>query len=314
MYEDQTSAVCVGATLARTLPRFDLFTFELTFPRVLLPQLETHRGISRSGEDQGTYEQWAALSPDNRGGCDTWVDFSKNVESSRAVPTLVKLQQIRDGDFFVPTFRAERPGMGGGDALDPVTQSTLRARYIDSAHEAADTVADLAARGACKEQVNRLLEPYLWCRVVATGTREMWEHFTALRTHAAAQGEMATLARAVVRGVADSQPRGFGGGHLPYREWAAIAAAEVDDGNDRDERKRLLVAGRIGAISYGAHRATALNAIDCLRRATAMKERRHWSSFEHCAIPVWREGGGRGDARNFGYGSPWAQHRAVIGG
>jgi hypothetical protein len=82
-------------------------TLEVTFPRFILAEFNTHRMLSR------------------------------NSASSRAIPPEKQLARIRDDDYFVPTFGSRVKGMGQGDDLSHAQQRLLRLEWREAALRAA---------------------------------------------------------------------------------------------------------------------------------------------------------------------------------
>ena len=77
----------------------------------------------------------------------------------------------------------------------------------------------MAERGAHKQIVNRIIEP--WCHINVVVTATEWANFFALRRDAAAQPEMKALADAMHEAMQNSSPKLLQPGqwHLPYADF-----------------------------------------------------------------------------------------------
>lgn len=133
------------------------------------------------------------------------------------------------------------------------------------------------APGVSKELVNRLLEPFMWTQVVATGNIEAWQGFVALRGHSDAQIDMQDLAVAVdclVRNTQDMQELYPGQWHLPYIE----LPENVANTPYLDPEWALASASACARVSY-LRQGTPLET----DKARALMQSGHLSPFEHVA-------------------------------
>jgi len=125
-------------------------SFVCTFPRIVLAEFNTHRM------------------------------FSRNSASSRAVPTVKMLEKIKNDPFIPIAWQKNHSGMQGTEYfteqrdIDLNTNDWLVAR--DNAVEQAER---LLAKGATKQIINRLLEPFMWHTVIVTATE--YQNFFKLR-------------------------------------------------------------------------------------------------------------------------------------
>lgn len=155
-------------------------TFEVTFWRAILAEINTHRVFSRS------------------------------YQSSRALP--VK-RQIEMASFTPDVWRLDNPGMQPKAYADAEISEKAYAVWERARESAIAFSKELSDLGIAKEQANRLTEPFLFCRGVITSTR--WENFFNLRCHTDAQYEFQILAKIMEEQLYASRPvaRGL---HLPY--------------------------------------------------------------------------------------------------
>ena len=178
----------------KNVPGRHLLTWILRCHRFVLAEFNTHRGLSR------------------------------NSASSRAVPFPTMLERVLTDPAIPLSFPAERKGMQGGAELSEDERATaidawLRAR--DAAVEQATRLHDL---GVHKSVANRLLEPFMWHEIVATGDDAAWDHFFALRANPLAQPEIRALDERMLEIYASparheaSVVRQPGEWHLPFVE------------------------------------------------------------------------------------------------
>jgi len=129
-------------------------TFVLTFPRFILAELNTHRL------------------------------FSRNSASSRAIP-FEKMVKLVQEDPFVPiAYQENHKGMQGDSYLDPTTVAYLSAsrtwlKARDYAVETAKLLNEPKMANVTKQLCNRLLEPFMWHKVILTATE--FDNFFELR-------------------------------------------------------------------------------------------------------------------------------------
>jgi hypothetical protein len=220
-------------------------TLEVTFPRFILAEFNTHRVLSR------------------------------NSASSRAIPPEKQIARIRDGDYFVPTFGSRVKGMGQGDDLSHAQQRLLRLEWRENALRAADRVEYLIEHGSDKSHANRLLEPFLWHTVIVTATE--WENFFALRDHEAAQPEIRETAQVMQRAMQDSEPV-----YLNAGDWHLPLVSDDERADEPETDWAAVSAGRCARVSFDTHDSYE-DPADSLERASRLSTMGHWSPFEHPA-------------------------------
>jgi thymidylate synthase ThyX len=236
-----------------------LTTMELTMPRFVLAQWNTHRA------------------------------FSRNAASSRAVPTAKLIEQVR-GDPFIPAaFAANQRGMQAGEVLESPQQVGARIAWKQAAIEACLRAEQVSAFGVHKQWANRLLEPFLWVKVLVSATE--WANFFRLRLHEDAQPEFQALAAAMKAAMDVSEPaeRSVGQWHLPYIEgWEFYIAMQAG------------MAGRSAWVAENEERLKRWSVARCARLGLSSPEKDeelyerlltgsgfgHWSPFEHVATPL----------------------------
>lgn len=134
----------------------ELITYELVFPRFILAELNVHRM------------------------------FSKNSASSRAIPFKKMVEMVRTNPFKPIAYQAEHKGMQGSEYIANETGrggdlSRIEVgwdRAVECAIEQATWMNDY---GLTKQLCNRLLEPFMWHKVVLTTGLEGLRNFFELR-------------------------------------------------------------------------------------------------------------------------------------
>lgn len=149
----------------------ELVTYELVFPRFLLAELNTHRM------------------------------FSKNSASSRAIPFKKMVEMVKTNPFVPIAFQKEHKGMQGTEywtSNDFITLDTggewaggvtekfqadelLKKEWIEASKSSVREAERLNSLGVTKQLCNRLLEPFMWHKVVLTTGLEGLRNFFELR-------------------------------------------------------------------------------------------------------------------------------------
>lgn len=242
-YEVAIVADSIGPNKAR------ITTFQLRFPRLILPQFNTHRAIS------------------------------KNARSSRAVPVEKMIDEVmRDGVLPVHWGKNQR-GMAATRDLDRNDISMANAIWLDTRDVVVAQVKKLVKLGVHKQIANRMLEPFMWIDVVATATD--WSNFFALRCDKHAQPEFQKLAVMMARALRDSEPWQLEEGwwHLPYimpEDQAGI----LEDPELEANAIRCSVA-RCARVSYAAFDGRPVPLAKDIEFHDTLVVDGHWSPTEH---------------------------------
>ncbi len=240
-----------------------LTTFEVTFPRMVLADLTRHRV------------------------------FSYSFESTRAIPVRKRIDLVRN-DPYVPIFRGETPGMGGGYILSDDEQEYLQAQWRQAASFAADTAQRMIDAG--KEHVGRILEPYSWITGIISGTS--FDNYFGLRAPPlgeepdpekwGAQIELQIIANMMQVAYHENEPEqlGFGDWHLPL-----VTDEEKQRYNSDEDRWTLMLpkisAGRCASTSYlRQHDANNTAEVAFERWEVRLAPSAHWSPGEHPAVAL----------------------------
>lgn len=151
-----------------------LTTFVLEYPRYLHSELLTHR------------------------------IFSKNSASSRAIPIAKFIDSITTNPV-IPKWTNNRAGMQGDLITDEFRINQAGRHWVEARNYAIEYAQKLSEEGIHKQNVNRLLEPWMHMKIILTGTE--FDNFFALRDHPAAMPEIALLAKYMKEALGDSEPK-----------------------------------------------------------------------------------------------------------
>lgn len=211
--------------------------------------------------------------------------FSRNFSSSRAIPTATLLKQVRENPAQPVFWGKNQTGMQADVELEGDELKTVQTKWLQAAQHAADQAEQLAALGAHKQIVNRIIEPFVYVNGVVTSTE--WKNWLDLRAHKDAQPEIQLLARLMESALAQSKPK------LLYRdEW------HLPFVNDKEqaELKHPTLADLACKISAARCCRVSYNKVDGgvstidedlkLFDKLASSQPAHMSPLEHQATPV----------------------------
>lgn len=223
-----------------------LTTLEVTFPRFVLAEFNTHRM------------------------------FSRNSASSRAVPTAKLIERVERDPAIPLEWGLNKAGMSASDVLSDQAGEAATRAWLEARDDAVAHARELLDLKVHKQELNRLLEPFLWHTVIVTATE--WENFFELRCAVNAQPEIREAALRMREAIDASGPRVIG-----YGEWHTPLLQEDEAMLDVEIRKEISAA-RCARVSYLTHEGTREIAKD-LELYERLKSDRHLSPFEHVATP-----------------------------
>ncbi len=230
-----------------------LTSMEVTLPRIVLAEFNTHRV------------------------------FSRNSASSRAIPVEKMLQKVMDDPFIPVYWGKNQKGMQAEQELTEEEQKTAEEAWlIGRSHAVADAVR-LLEMGVHKQITNRLLEPWLWHTIICTATE--WDNFWALRCNKDAQPEIkraAELMREAYNASVPS-PLNYGEWHLPLVDPSEAFDFQVSGVTVEDICK--ISAGRCARVSYLTHDGKRDPKAD-IELCDRLLKAGHLSPFEHAATPM----------------------------
>jgi thymidylate synthase ThyX len=223
-----------------------LTTLEVTFPRFVLAEFNTHR------------------------------NFSRNSASSRAIPTSKLIERVQSDPAMPLEWGRNKPGMSASDALTGDDAEAAKRVWLQARDSAAEHARRLMELNVHKQELNRILEPFLWHTVIVSATE--WENFFDLRCAPNAQPELRAAALLMREALRESAAR-----PLDYGQWHTPLIAPDEESLDLEIRRRVSVA-RCARVSYLTHEG-----IRAIERDLELYERlrgdRHLSPFEHVATP-----------------------------
>lgn len=125
----------------------EIITYKLTFPRIILSEINTYKMIE------------------------------KNTSSSRAIP-FEKMVEVVEKEPFVPiAWQRSHRGMQGAEYITNSEDiQMLELEWVSAKNYAVKQAKVLNNMGASKQIINRILEPWMWVTQLCTGNRESFEH------------------------------------------------------------------------------------------------------------------------------------------
>ena len=232
-------------------------TFELEYQRFIHSELMTHRV------------------------------FSRNAASSRAIPIEKVIDQVRNNPAMPYHWGKNQTGMQSKEELTGESLVAAKRQWKQAAHYAAGQAEILNTIGGHKQFVNRILEPFMWMKVVVTATS--FDNWFWLRCHEDAQPEIKILADLMYQEYCKSNPTLLTKGmwHTPYYYqgcWKGVAGG-VDSNNMTSEEALMISSSCCAQVSF-----RTLD--DDLEKAERIYDRLvdsvpvHASPFEHQATPL----------------------------
>jgi thymidylate synthase ThyX len=219
--------------------------------------------------------------------------FSKNSSSTRAIPLHKAIEQLEANPAeFIWT--SKQAGMQGKRITDPAHLRAINIRHKqaqeDAIFHAKKQVEDLEVH---KQNAGRYLEPFQNIKIVLTSTE--WENWDWLRNDAAAQGEIAELAREIHRARRDAEPMVLQAGewHVPfvgrYRcpEYENLMYfIDDEDQTELDVEEAKLVSMSVCAQTSYRNSDYSLEKAHKMYEMLTGSKRIHASPFEHQATPI----------------------------
>ncbi len=271
-----------------------LTTLEVTLPRIVLAEFNTHRV------------------------------FSRNSASSRAIPVQKQLERIMNDPFVPVHWGANQSGMQAEAELTGDAQQAALNEWLAARDAAVEHVKQLLALGLHKQITNRILEPWMWQTILVTFTES--ENFFALRANPQAQPEIRIAAELMRKAMDESSPVLLqeGEAHLPLVGYTPPRErfASEEDWQDAQEMAEFelewaaankqdairVSVGRCARVSYLTHdgQRDFSKDIELYERLVGSG---HMSPTEHVAFPNFTEDGESLWSGNF---RGWKQFRKTL--
>lgn len=292
-----------------------LTSFEVTIPRIILAEFNTHRMLSR------------------------------NSASSRAVPVKKMIQRVLEDPYVPTSWGKNQKGMQAGEEVSeerdfsvvacsrhlaggnftrmrcedcvyimkhgwPSAQERAVSHWLKARDEAVRYANALLNLGIHKQITNRLLEPFMWHTVLVTATE--WDNFFHLRNNPDAHPDFQVVAEMMqeLYEAYDPEPLDYGEWHTPL--WP-MRSDLIDPATGEDlpapslHAIRMISVGRCARVSYLTHDGVRAPLEDVKLHDRLLKSG-HMSPFEHVAQPAkahdWNAW--------FGNFRGWVQYRKLI--
>lgn len=228
-----------------------LTTFEVTFPRIVLAEFNTHRV------------------------------FSRNSASSRAIPVEKMLKRVEEDPFIPIYWGKNQKGMQAEQELSDFEQLLAKIEWLEAKDAVVEFVNRLLEIGVHKQITNRLLEPFMWHTVIVTATE--WENWRGLRCNKDAQPEIRRIAEMMMDLLDSSTPK-----PVQEDEWHLPLVFDYDDlvtaGYSLVDIIKICI-GRCTRVSYLTHDGKRDPKAD-IELCERLLRSGHMSPFEHAARPM----------------------------
>lgn len=226
-----------------------LTTFELTFWRPLLPELNRHRALSQC------------------------------VRSSRAVPTETLIKEILESPWGPGEWGKKQRGMVAEEVItNPQQLSTINYLWYNIAKASCDIASALCSADIHQQNVNRILEPFSCTHVVVSGTD--WSNFFKLRCAPDAEPNFRKMALLMQSKLEENTPTEVG-----WDEWHMPYVSKEEKETLKPNVCRKISAARCARVSYKLYDGST-NIDQDLKLYDKLVANKHYSPLEHVATPV----------------------------
>lgn len=190
-----------------------LTTFEVTMPRIILAEWNTHRMFTRSSA------------------------------SSRAIPVAKMIQRVMEDPYVPTTWGKNQKGMTAAEEILGEDALACEKTWLFARDRMVEHAECLMKIGVHKQLANRLLEPFMWHTIINTATE--YSNFFGLRCDKNAQPDMQIVANCVRQAYNMSEPK-----LLKTGQWHAPYAQGNDE---LSSQLREITSGRCARVSYLTH-------------------------------------------------------------
>jgi hypothetical protein len=205
------------------------------------------------------------------------VHNSRNSASSRAIPTAKLIERVLKDPAVPLEWGKNKAGMSASDVLPSDLAREAERAWLSARNAAVAHAQRLLDLDVHKQELNRLLEPFLWHTVIVSATE--WANFFELRCAPNAQPEIRAAALLMLEAMNASVPQALdsGGWHTPL--------LQPDESALDLETRRRISAARCARVSYLTHEGVREIERD-LELYDRLRGDRHLSPFEHVATPA----------------------------
>jgi len=224
-----------------------LTTFEISFPRIVLSEFNTHRV------------------------------FSRNSSSSRAIPIITIINRVKTDPFIPEYWGKNQKGMSADEELTPEQIEKAKEIWLRSRDSQIGFATEFMDLGVHKQISNRLLEVWMYQTVIVSATE--WTNFFNLRDEKNAQPEIRKIAQMMKKAYKSNEPVPLNSGewHRPLLDDKDVLSAKYG----KEDMNKICV-GRCCRVSYLTHDGIRDPQKD-IELANKIGEDHHMSPFEHCA-------------------------------
>ena len=205
------------------------------------------------------------------------VHNSRNSASSRAIPTAKLIERVLRDPAVPLEWGKNKAGMSATDVLPGDLAQEAERVWLGARDAAVAHAQGLLALDVHKQELNRLLEPFLWHTVIVSATE--WANFFELRCAPNAQPEIRVAAFLMLEAMNASAPQ-----TLDYGQWHTPLLQPDEHALDEETRRRVSAA-RCARVSYLTHQGLREIERD-LELYERLRADRHLSPFEHVATPA----------------------------
>lgn len=234
-----------------------LVTFQVTFPRMVLAEMNTARA------------------------------FSRNSASSRAIPVDKMIAMVKSDPFIPIYWGKNQKGMQAAAELTHEKQKLAQKLWLTARDNAVRSAEAMLALGSHKQVSNRILEPFMWHTAIISATE--YANFFAQRCHPDAQPEIRRIAE-MMRDLYDTSTPTLmtdGEWHCPYvteEDTEAIAALSHFSWIPAHELRIRISLARCARVSYNSQEGKRDVSAD-LDLFNKLVKGMHPSPMEHPATP-----------------------------
>lgn len=284
-------------------------SFELVMPRIILAEFNTHRMFSRNSASSRAIKFSKMLEMIKRKPFIpiAWMKDHKGMQGNEyfnpeqkfsltelkdvMFTNLMKIYDTEDGDNpdLIEAFGKVM------DEFELFSDYTFEEFWLMIRDKVINCALLLAMLGLTKQIVNRLLEPFMWHKVILTSTE--FENFFALRYNEAAEIHIQELSRLMLFAYNASTPKELKDGewHIPYGD--DIKMDGITNLMDKlnfefgshmyslNELRIKIATSRCAGVSYTVigEDGEVENYEKLIKRHDNLSKSGHLSPFEHCA-------------------------------
>lgn len=274
--------------------KFRVTTFVIELPRNMLAEFNTHRDLSRNSASSRAIPTKTFL----RALLDDMfvpAEFGTAIKGMNAGPVLEgrQLEQAIEvwGDAAVsqiwfalclsttPEYIEREWDEWVEEKNDDFAEFVLD--IIDRIEDPDNEIHNDPLLKVSKGLTNRLLEPFIWHKIIVTATE--WENFFNLRTDENAQLEIRTIAKMMKEAYDASEPELLKEGewHLPF-----IQPEEKEWAKENPLLAVKSVTARSARVSYLTHDKKVIDLDADATRSDSLGTDGHMSPFEHALKPI----------------------------